>query len=195
MTPEDCYFKLPFKLNFNSLIEKIQNNSIEFKQAERINLPLARLPELYSDELNKIFNLPDKKYFYYRSELQGVYVIHNVLPIDEKDIVSIPALAKWHRDTHRSAVIIIPISDDNIDHYTEYKLNEDRVIKVPYEKGIPFLLNTKIHHKVTNSSKTTARNVIAISFNELSFYDVLDLYNTGKLVNEENLKNSFLINF
>jgi hypothetical protein len=194
MTPEDCYFKFPFKLNFNSLMEKIQNNSIEFKKAERINLPLARLPELYSDELNKIFNLPDKKYFYHRSELQGVYSIHHVLPIDQKDIVSIPALAKWHKDSYRNAVIIIPISEDDIDHYTEYKLNDDFIVKVPYEKGIPFLLNTKIHHKVTNNSKTNARNVVAISFNELNFYDVRDLYNTGKLVNEENLKNSFLIN-
>lgn len=192
MAPQDCYFKFPFRLNFDSLLNDIRNNKLEFKPSNLYNVYFSRLPKVYSDELNKIFNLPDKEFFYNKSVLQGVYSIHNVVPFDPSNPVSVPALGKWHRDHYRDSVIIITISDDNPNHYTEYKLDNGEIFKVPYEKGIPVLLNTKIHHKVTNCCTTEPRNVIGISINNLEFHDVLDLYKQNKLINQTELENSFL---
>lgn len=195
MRPEDCYFKFPFRLDFNPLLTDIRNKKIEFKPASVHNVYASRVPELYANELNKIFNLPDSKFFYKKSVLQGVHSINNIMPFDPSDPVKLPALGKWHRDLYRDSVIIITISDDNPNHYTEYKLDNGEIFKVPYEKGIPVLLNVKIDHKVTNCCETESRNVIAISINNLEFHDVLELYKQDKFINWNELKNSCLTKF
>jgi hypothetical protein len=192
MSPQDCYFKFPFRLDFDPLLKDIREKKVEFKPSSLHNVYFSRIPKMYSTELNKIFNLPDKEFFNNKSVLQGVYSIHNIIPFDPLDPVKVPALGKWHRDHYRDSVIIITISDDNSNHYTEYKLDSGEVFKVPYEKGIPILLNTKIHHKVTNCCDTESRNAVVISINNLEFHNVLELYKQNKLVKQKELENSFL---
>jgi hypothetical protein len=85
----------------------------------------------------------------------------------------IPYLTKWHIDNHRKSAILIPISPDNQNHYTEFMCGGS-IIKAPYSRGIPLLFNVKKLHKVSNNDPSLPRNVISIGLPNTTFGELLD---------------------
>jgi len=151
------------------------------------NMPTCIIPTKYKTELNKIFKLPSDSYM----------VIHNLEPLHKMSPAEIPYLAKWHIDTHRESAILIPISIDNSNHYTEFMIDK-KVIKVPYSRGVPLLFNVKEVHKVTNTDPVLPRNIIAIGLPNTKFADLVSLYEADQLIDQscffDNLFNLVITN-
>lgn len=151
---------LPFlncnlKLEVSQLFEEC--NNLTWSRHDH-NMPTCFLPDKYKIELHKIFKLPSDSYM----------VVHNLEPPLNVADSDIPYLTKWHIDSHRKSAILIPISPDNPNHYTEFIINR-KIEKAPYNRGVPLLFNTKIPHKVTNSDLKLPRNIIAIGLPSTTF--------------------------
>lgn len=165
-----------FKLNLSELYENLKFFNWH-KHGH--NMPSAYLPEPYNSEIKKIFNLPDNHYI----------VVHNLMPIKNLDSKDIPYLTRWHTDKHRKCAIMIPISHDTEDHFTEFFLN-GKIEKAPYKQGVPLLFNTDILHKVSNNSDFLNRHMISIGISEYGFDILLKNYLDARLINYDNFSNS-----
>jgi hypothetical protein len=101
----------------------------------------------------------------------------------------LPYLTNWHIDTHRESAILIPISIDNPNHYTEFIVDK-KVIKAPYSRGVPLLFNVKTVHKVTNNDPVLPRNIIAIGLPNTKFADLVSLYEADQLIDRSCFSNN-----
>jgi hypothetical protein len=166
----NIFFELNFKLNFDPILEKI--NDFDFSE-KRFRMTYCSLPEHLEADIKRIFNLPSKSYMaFHKLDCNNNYSY----------------LTKWHVDTHRLTSIIIVASKENSNHYTEF-LN-GHIIKVPYRQGVPMVLNVQIPHKVTNCDLTEPRLALSIGLIDTSFDSVKDLIKEKKFINY----NGFLYN-
>lgn len=158
-----------FTLNMDILFEDL--NSFKWEKHGH-NMPSCYIPKHYEVELKKIFNLPGRVYI----------SVHNLPPSASTSKKDIPYLTNWHIDHHRVSAILIPISLDNENHYTEFMIDGE-IEKAPYKRGVPLLFDVKVRHKVTNTDPTHYRNMISIGLSDVTYTKLVDLYNSGVLIN------------
>jgi len=177
------YLNLNFKIDVDIIKNDISN--LNFYR-HGFNMPSCYLPEMYTQSIREIFNLPDNHYM----------AIHNLEPIVNLRKEDIPYLTRWHIDGHRKSAIMIPVSDDNANHYTEF-LIDSQIKKAPYTQGVPLLFDVKKIHKVTNKDSKLSRNIIAIGLVDCPFAYLIKLHEDGKLINydkfQDNIFNPMII--
>ena len=118
------FLKLNFQLYFSQLLIDIKNDKFEWVKHGH-NMPTCILSEIYQQEINKIINIEKNTKIY----------IHNLLPLKSLAKEEIPVLTTWHTDSHRKSAILIQISEDNINHYAEFRKG-DVVQRAPYTQEI-----------------------------------------------------------
>jgi hypothetical protein len=187
MESSDCFYKLPFKLNLDNIIADISNKKIVFEN-KSFNTLTSRVPSVYRSEFCKIFNLPDQEFFYQGKFLQGVFQLMLIPPSTGNEFEN-SYITKWHKDRLRQSIIIIPLSEDNENHFTEFKLDNNSTIKIPYSKGYPVIFNPKIDHRVTNIGSSN-RITLSIAFKELTYYNLIKMFEEDKLINMNQLSSS-----
>lgn len=160
----DIYYNFDFQINTDVIFKCLK----DFKFAEgKFKMLYSYFPLNLENSLKELFNLPTSSY----------YTLHKLDP-ENKD----PYLLTWHIDTHRHASIIIPISEDNPNHFTSIRtLNE--IIRIPYKKGIPTLINVKRLHKVSNCDSQKTRFVISIGIIDIPFKKLLEMINKNQIIN------------
>lgn len=170
------FTKCNLKLDVSELFDDLKN-LIWVRYA--YNMPTCILPDKYKNELMRIFKLPKEAYI----------VVHNLEPIHNMEPKDIPYLTGWHIDSHRDSAIMIPISPDNPNHYTEFVVGT-KVEKAPYTRGVPLLFNVKALHKVTNKDPILPRNIIAIGLPNITYDNLVQQYQTGQLIDKNNFGNN-----
>lgn len=91
-----------------------------------------------------------------------------------------------HKDTFRITALNMIMIDHNDDFKTAVLGIEDNDITinfVPYKKNKFTILNVSAPHSVSNRSTTITRTLLSIGFKDHSYFEVVDLYNQGKLFN------------
>lgn len=172
------FLKLNFKLNFTELLTEIRANKLEWIKHGH-NMPTAVLPELYSNEIKKIINLEEETQIY----------VHNLLPLAILSKTETPYLTSWHIDNHRKSSILIQVSEDNPNHYAEFRKG-NVLMKAPYTQGVPLLFNVKQIHRAQNTDNTISRNILSIPYRTNSYEDLCSRYNNGTLINYDNFEDN-----
>ena len=157
------FYSLNIKLNMSPFLSLL--DSFDFSE-KRFRMTYSEIPSNLELEIRQLFNLPNKSYMAFHK-------------LDPNNTTSY--LTKWHIDTHRHTSIIIVASKENKDHYTEF-LTDD-IIKVPYVKGVPMILNVKIPHKVTNHSSIFPRLALSIGLIDMPFKEVISTVLNDKFIN------------
>lgn len=170
---------LNFKLDLSELFNDIKKNNLTWK-IHGHNMPTAVLPEFYENELRKIINIEENRKIY----------VHNLLPVIGVAKKDVPYLTGWHTDNHRLSSILIQVSDDNPNHYAEFRKG-NLIEKAPYTQGVPLLFNVKEIHRVQNKDSTLARNMISIQYQNTSYNDLVDMHKNQQLINYDNFENNF----
>lgn len=164
------FYSLNIKLNMSPFLSLL--DSFDFSE-KRFRMTYSEIPSNLELEIRELFNLPDQSYMAFHK-------------LDPNNTTSY--LTKWHVDTHRHTSIIIVASKENKDHYTEF-LTDD-IIKVPYVKGVPMILNVKIPHKVTNHNPKESRLALSIGLIKTPFEEIIDLILKNKFINYDKFSSS-----
>lgn len=175
MTP---FLHLNFKLDLTPIYNELPN--IKWNLHERHNLLNCDLPYMYKQEIRLLFNLPQDHFM----------VIHNIEPYTETSI-NRPRTTYFHIDSHRYSAIMIPLSLDNPNHYTEFQV-DNNVMRTHYTQGVPVLYNTKVLHKATSIDSSANRNLIAIGIIKTTYDDLVEMYLNGSLINYDKFEQSIL---
>lgn len=172
------FLKLNFRLDFSLLLNDIKSDKFVWSKHEH-NMPTALLSKIYDREIKKIIN----------TEEDTKIVIHNLLPLNSLKKKDVPYLSDWHIDNHRKSAILIQISEDNPNHYAEFRKDND-FHRAPYTQGVPLIFDVKEIHRAKNYDDLKPRNLMAISYQNSSFDDLCNMYESGSLINYDNFENN-----